>query len=77
MPPWHYHAVMIDKKLYPTRLAGRLIVRFPDEMHERAAIVARESGRSMNAEVVARLQASFAPRQTQDLVGLARQLDGL
>lgn len=37
-------------------------LRMSDELRERLEEAARESGRSMNAEIVARLQASFVPR---------------
>lgn len=39
--------------------ADKYIVRFPDGMRDRIAQAAKQSNRSMNAEVVARLQASF------------------
>jgi len=35
------------------------MLRLPDGMRERIGESARESGRSMNAEIVARLQASY------------------
>lgn len=34
-------------------------MRFPDGMRDKIADAAKESGRSMNAEIVARLQATF------------------
>lgn len=37
-------------------------LRMPQELRERLAEVAKESGRSMNAEIVARLQESFYVR---------------
>lgn len=40
----------------------KFIVRMPAELKSRLEAVARANGRSTNAEVVQRLQASFAPR---------------
>jgi predicted transcriptional regulator len=37
-------------------------LRMPDELRERLREAAEESGRSTNAEIVARLQASFVER---------------
>lgn len=48
-----------DEKPAVTRESDRFIVRLPDGMRDRLSASARESGRSMNAEVVARLQASY------------------
>ena len=42
--------------------AEKYIVRFPDGMRERIAQAAKKSNRSMNAEIVARLEESFAAR---------------
>lgn len=41
--------------------ADKYIVRFPDGMRERISEAAKANSRSMNAEIVARLQASFEP----------------
>lgn len=49
--------------------AEKYIVRFPDGMRDRIAEAAKQNNRSMNAEVVARLQASFDPALSAD--GLA------
>lgn len=40
--------------------SDKFIVRLPDGMRDRIAAAARENNRTMNAEVVARLEASFA-----------------
>lgn len=50
-----------DNKPAVTRESDRFIVRLPDGMRDQLATSAKESGRSMNAEVVARLQASYEP----------------
>lgn len=51
---------MSDKPTpYPSRTADQFIVRFPDGMRDRLKEAAQANGRSMNAEIVARLQDSF------------------
>jgi hypothetical protein len=53
----HYHQKMtLDRT---PQAADKYIVRFPDGMRDRLAQAAKQNNRSMNAEVVARLQASF------------------
>jgi hypothetical protein len=49
----------MDKKPYPSELQDRFIVRFPDGMRDRIAEAAKANNRSMNSEIIARLQASF------------------
>lgn len=51
----------------PSRTADQFVVRFPDGMRDRIADEAKTNNRSMNAEIVARLQASFTPVQDGDL----------
>lgn len=53
---------MREKKNYPSFQADQFNVRFPDGMRDRIAAIAKESGRSMNAEIIARLDRSFAPQ---------------
>lgn len=62
-----------DKQTYPSRTAEQFVVRFPDGMRDRLKEVAHANGRSMNAEIVARLQQSFEPtaRLHQSFVSLA------
>lgn len=43
---------------YPSELAGRYIVRFPEGMREQIAAAAKGNNRSINAEIIARLQAA-------------------
>ncbi|WP_028310992.1 Arc family DNA-binding protein [Derxia gummosa] len=43
----------------PSRTAEQFVVRFPDGMRDRIAEAAKANNRSMNAEIVARLEASF------------------
>lgn len=55
-----YHAGMEKKPQdTPSRHADKYIVRFPEGMRDKIAAAAEENGRSMNAEIIARLQASF------------------
>lgn len=43
----------------PSQSADKYIVRFPDGMRDRIAEAAKTNNRSMNAEIIARLQSSF------------------
>ncbi|MEJ3621046.1 Arc family DNA-binding protein [Brachymonas wangyanguii] len=43
----------------PSRTADQFVVRLPEGMRDRIAEAAKASGRSMNAEIVARLKESF------------------
>ena len=66
--------------LPPSRTADQFIVRFPDGMRDRIADAAKQAGRSMNAEIIQRLEATFnAPPEGQagGLTGLqsVRDLD--
>lgn len=49
----------MTKELPPSRTAEQFVVRFPDGMRDRIAEEAKKNNRSMNAEIVARLQDSF------------------
>lgn len=53
---------MADRSQYPSEQADKFVVRFPDGMRDRIAEAAKAAGRSMNAEIVARLEASFDGR---------------
>lgn len=44
---------------YPSETQDRFIVRFPDGMRDRIKAAAEANNRSMNAEIIARLQDSF------------------
>lgn len=48
----------------PSRDADKFIVRLPDGMRDRIAEVAKANNRTMNAEVVARLQSTFEQTAT-------------
>lgn len=49
----------MTKDLPPSRTAEQFVVRFPDGMRDQISAAAKASGRSMNAEIIARLQESF------------------
>lgn len=49
----------MQRRPFPSETQERFIVRFPDGMRDRIADEAKANGRSMNAEIVHRLQASF------------------
>lgn len=51
----------MSSKPYPSQTQDRYIVRFPDGMRDQIAEAAKASNRSMNAEIIARLEASFDP----------------
>jgi len=54
----HYSLVMEDKR-YPSHTLDKFQLRFPDGMRDRIKQAAEESGRSMNAEIIHRLEQSF------------------
>lgn len=56
----YYHSDM-SKDLPPSRTAEQFVVRFPDGMRDLIAEAAKANNRSMNAEIVSRLQSSFGP----------------
>jgi len=65
---------MQKKKPYPSETQQRYIVRFPDGMRDRINAAAKVNNRSMNSEIVARLEASF---EESDLAPDARTLESL
>ena len=58
IPSWNHNRNM-QKKPYPSETQERFIVRLPDGMRDMIADAAKLGNRSMNAEIVYRLQASF------------------
>lgn len=50
---------VMKKELPPSRTADQYVLRFPDGMRDRIAEIAKTNGRSMNSEIIARLQTSF------------------
>lgn len=61
----------------PSRGSDQFNLRFPDGMRDRIKEAAEASGRSMNAEIIARLEASFAPGRPGDeqIAALGQRLD--
>ena len=49
-----------------SRSADKFVVRFPDDMRDRIAEVAKHNHRSMNSEIVARLESSLKQDQVMD-----------
>ena len=48
-----------NQSTYSSRTADKFVVRLPDGMREQIAVVAASSHRSMNSEIIARLQKSL------------------
>lgn len=49
----------MNRSVYSSRTADKFVVRLPDGMRERIAEVARNHHRSMNSEIIARLEQSL------------------
>ena len=47
------------RKGYPSDKADQFVVRMPDGMRNKIAEAAKRNGRSMNAEIIFRLEATF------------------
>lgn len=62
IPSRHYDAGM-EKKPYPSETQERFIIRLPEGMRDRIAESAKANNRSMNAEIVARIQNSFEAQE--------------
>lgn len=63
-----------DKAAYPSDVADKYLLRLPDGMRDQLKNAAKASGRSMNAEIVARLQSTFTSIQGS-LGGFEMQMD--
>ena len=50
---------MNDKTVFPSDAADKVLVRMPDGMRDRLKEDAKASNRTMNAEIVARLQSTY------------------
>lgn len=56
------------KEPAPSDLADKFMLRLPDGMRDELKTIAAENGRSLNAEIVTRLQQSLTgPKRTADL----------
>jgi enolase len=53
----------------PARYLDKFMLRFPEGMRDRIAEVAKANGRSMNAEIIARLQKSLADERSAAVLG--------
>ena len=56
----------MKQALYTSRTADKFVVRLPDGMRERIADVARNHHRSMNSEIISRLEQSLFQEGTLD-----------
>lgn len=54
----------MKQALYSSRTADKFVVRLPDGMRERIADVARNHHRSMNSEIISRLERSLFQEDT-------------
>lgn len=54
----------MKQALYSSRTADKFVVRLPDGMRERIADVARNHHRSMNSEIISRLEQSLFQEST-------------
>ncbi|ROR26563.1 Arc-like DNA binding dprotein [Comamonas sp. BIGb0124] len=53
-----------EKSGYPSDVADKVLVRLPDGMRDGIKDAAKANGRTMNAEIVARLDTSFTATET-------------
>jgi hypothetical protein len=60
MSDCHYSLTMPEKPPAPSNVADKFMLRLPDGVRDRIAGEAEKNKRSMNAEIVARLEKSFA-----------------
>ncbi|MEK1942794.1 MAG: Arc family DNA-binding protein [Pseudomonas sp.] len=56
----------MKQAIYSSRTADKFVVRLPDGMRERIADVARNHHRSMNSEIIARLEQSMLQEGSLD-----------
>lgn len=66
----------VEKKIAPSTLAEKYIVRFPDGMRARLHEAARANNRTLNAEILARLERSFeldGPEAKAELLALVNE----
>jgi plasmid stability protein len=64
----------MKQAIYSSRTADKFVVRLPDGMRDRIAEVARNHHRSMNSEIIARLEQSMLQEASLD-DDLALRLD--
>ena len=63
--------------LPPSKLMDQYALRFPEGLRDKIAAAAKESGRSMNAEIIHRLEASFAQPMPDPLLPHAERMNVL
>ena len=72
---------MTEQKKHPSDLAERFQVRMPTGLRDRIAEAAKGNGRSMNSEIVARLEASLAkpagPGSPDEILYVLLDTDGM
>lgn len=56
----------IKQAIYSSRTADKFVVRLPDGMREKIAEVARTHHRSMNSEIIARLETSIMEEEKRN-----------
>ncbi|WP_375597562.1 Arc family DNA-binding protein [Devosia sp. Naph2] len=64
----------MSKKPYPSDIADRFIVRLPEGMRERLKDEAAKNGRSMNSEIVSRLEMTLNGGEDPDVPHALRLL---
>lgn len=68
---------MTEKNPYPSDQADKVLVRMPDGMRDRLKEAAKANNRTMNAEIVARLESTFAAPTTSSAVDLSQTVQEL
>ncbi|HCL45515.1 MAG TPA: hypothetical protein DIC54_15230 [Pseudomonas sp.] len=68
---------MNKKPATPVQPQDKFVVRFPDGLRDQIAEAAKDSGRSMNAEIVTRLEWSLEAQLLDQVEQLHRNLDGV
>lgn len=66
---------MNNKTPYPSDAADKFMLRFPEGLRERIKALAEENGRSMNAEIVRRLENSLLNREPSSLDQISLEFD--
>lgn len=67
---------MSETSAYPSDQADKVLVRMPDGMRDRLKEAAKTNNRTMNAEIVARLQATFDETVVTTVEARAKAVDG-
>lgn len=66
----------MTKAPHPSDVADKVMLRLPPGMRDRLAVAAKENGRSMNSEIVSRLEKSLDQFKTiEELVEKVKNLD--